>query len=71
LKDELRKSWVSLRSTQPTHWTLPAMSQSDFAEHFPFALDPAFYLAPLVWFALIQEKRLKTSRFPPILLALI
>jgi len=25
-----------------TYWTLPAMSQSDFPEDFPFALDASF-----------------------------
>jgi len=25
-----------------TYWTLTAMSQSDFPEHFPFALDASF-----------------------------
>jgi len=51
--------------------SLPTMSQSDFQEPFLLPWTPAFYLAPLVWFVLIKEKCLKTSRFPSILLALI
>jgi hypothetical protein len=54
-----------------TYWTLPAMSQSDFPEDFPFALDASFLPCDPGLARPDPGKMPGPPCVPPILLALI